>query len=213
MLVISFLERHYGSLATTRGAPLLSSSRLLTVMICEATEIGPVALAFVEIKLQSAAPAAVDEKCQTKLDLRCTDRCDREPMKIWNVKKLIMETRPSGKIEAQGLGIAAVSDKLLQQRALDLAEQDGRTRPTDADRGRALRELSSPIANRAPEVPLGDENLTVWNQSPDMTGHIVPNVLADDEAGISAELTKEGVEEADQDRRRAAKDEDPPGPD
>jgi hypothetical protein len=134
-------------------------------------------------------------------------------MKIWNVKKLIMETRPSGKIEAQGLGIAAVSDKLLQQRAQDLAEQDGRTEPTDADRAHALRELRSPIANRAPEVPPGDENLTVWNQSPDMTGHLVPNVLPDDEADISAELTKEGVEEADQDRRRAAKDEDPPRPD
>ena len=118
-----------------------------------------------------------------------------------------METRPSGKIEAQGLGIAAVSDKLLQQRAQDLAEQDGRTEPTDADRAHALRELRSPIANRAPEVPPGDENLTVWNQSPDMTGHLVPNVLPDDEAGISAELTKEDVEEADQDRRRAAKDE------
>jgi hypothetical protein len=134
-------------------------------------------------------------------------------MKIWNVKKLIMETRPSGKIEAQGLGIAAVSDKLLQQRAQDLAEQDGRTEPTDADRAHALKELRGPSANRAPEVPPGDENLTVWNQSPDLTGHLVPNFLPDDEAEISAELTKEGVEEADQDRRRAAKDEDPPRPD
>ena len=44
-----------------------------------------------------------------------------------------------------------------------------------------------------------------------MTGHIIPNVLPDDEADISAEL--EGTEEADQDRRRAAKDEDPPQPD
>ena len=79
-----------------------------------------------------------------------------------------METRPSGKIEAQGLGIAAVSDKLLQQRAQDLAEQDGRTEPTDADRANALRDLRSPNANRAPEVPPGDENLTVWNQSPDV---------------------------------------------
>ena len=124
-----------------------------------------------------------------------------------------METRPSGKIEAQGLGIAAVSDKLLQQRAQDLAEQDGRTEATNADRAHALGELSGPVANRAPEVPPGDENLTVWNQSSDVTGHIVPNVLPDDEADISAELTKEGMEEADQDRRRASKDEDPPRPD
>jgi hypothetical protein len=43
-----------------------------------------------------------------------------------------------------------------------------------------------------------------------MTGHLVPNVLPDDEANITAELAKEGVEEADQDRRRAAKDKNPP---
>ena len=67
----------------------------------------------------TCAILAVAEKCQTKLDLHSTDHCDRESMKIWNVKKLIMETRPSGKIEAQGLGIAAVSDQLLQQRAQD----------------------------------------------------------------------------------------------
>ena len=68
-----------------------------------------------------------------------------------------METRPTGKIEAQGLGIAAVSDKLLQQRAQDLAEQDGRTGATNADRAHALGELSGPVANLAPEVPPGDE--------------------------------------------------------
>ncbi|MBA2586344.1 MAG: hypothetical protein H0U99_07655 [Chthoniobacterales bacterium] len=124
-----------------------------------------------------------------------------------------METRLSGKIEAQGVGIGAVSDKLLQQRAQDLAEQDGRTEPTDADRAHAFEELSGPMANPAPEVPPGDENLTTWNESPDVTGHVVRNSLPDDEADISAELTEEGVEEAEQDRRRAAKDEDPPRPD
>ena len=56
------------------------------------------------------------------------------------------------------------------------------------------------------------KNLTVWNQSSDVSGHLVPNVLPDDEADLSAELTKEGMEEADQDRRRASKDEDPPRP-
>lgn len=124
-----------------------------------------------------------------------------------------METRPSGKIEAQGVGIGAVSDELLQQRAQDMAEQDGRTVATDADRAHALEELTSSTANPAPEVPPGDENLTTWNESPDVTGHAVPTFLPDDEADVSAELTKEGVEEADQDRRRAAKDEDPPRPD
>lgn len=124
-----------------------------------------------------------------------------------------MENRPSGKIEAHGVGIGAVSDKLLQQRAQDLAEEDGRTEATDADRARALEELTSLTANPAPEVPRGDENLTTWNESPDLTGHVVPTILPDDEADVSAELTEEGLEEADQDRRRAAKDEDPPRPD
>lgn len=123
-----------------------------------------------------------------------------------------METRPSGKIEAQGVGIGAVSDQLLQQRSQDLAEQDGRTEPTDADRAHALEELVGPSPNPAPEVPPGDEDLTTWNQNPDATGHAVPTFRPDDEAAVSAELTQEGVEEADQDRRRAAKDEHPPEP-
>jgi hypothetical protein len=120
-----------------------------------------------------------------------------------------MENKPRGRIEAQGIGIGAVSDKLLSQRAQDLAEQDGRTHPTNVDRAKALEELSGLTEDGAPEVPPGDENLTAWNDSPDATGHAVPTFLADDDADISAELTEEGVEEADQDRRRAAKDEDP----
>jgi hypothetical protein len=36
MLVVTSFERHYGSLATTCGALVLSSSWLLTVWICEA---------------------------------------------------------------------------------------------------------------------------------------------------------------------------------
>jgi hypothetical protein len=120
-----------------------------------------------------------------------------------------MEDKPRGRIEAQGIGIGAVSDKLLSQRAQDLAEQDGRTHPTNVDRAKALKELSGLTEDGAPEVPPGDENLTAWNDSPDATGHAVPTFLPDDDADISAELTEEGVEEADQDRRRAAKDEDP----
>lgn len=115
--------------------------------------------------------------------------------------------KPRGRIEAQGLGIGAVSDALLARRAQDLAEQDGRIRPTDADRANALKELTGLTEDPAPEVPPGDENLTSWDESADTTGHAVPTFLPDDEADVSAELTDEGVEEADQDRRRAAKDE------
>jgi hypothetical protein len=103
-------------------------------------------------------------------------------------------------------GIGAVSDKLLQRRAQDLAEEDGRTEPRDADRAEALKELSGLTEDPPPEVPPGDENLTTWNESPDLTGHAAPTFSPDDETDIAEELTEEGVEEADVDRRRAAKD-------
>lgn len=38
-----------------------------------------------------------------------------------------MKKKPRGRIEVRGKGISAVSDELLQQRARDLAEEDGRT--------------------------------------------------------------------------------------
>ena len=100
-----------------------------------------------------------------------------------------------------------MSDKLLQRRAQDLAEEDGRTEARDADRAEALKELSGLTEDPPPEVPPGDENLTTWNESPDLTGHAAPTFSPDDETDIAAELTEEGVEEADVDRRRAAKDE------
>ena len=120
-----------------------------------------------------------------------------------------MENTPRGRIEAQGVGIGAPSDQLLRQRARDLAQQDGRTGPTKADRAEALQALTGLTENPAPEVPPGDERLTRWNESPELSGHAVATFWADDEAELSAELTEEGVEEADQDRRRAAKDEHP----
>lgn len=118
-----------------------------------------------------------------------------------------MPNKPRGRIEAEGVGIGAVSDKLLQRRAQDLAEEDGRTEARDADRAEALKELSGLTEDPPPEVPPGDENLTTWNESPDLTGHAAPTFPPDDETDIAEELTEEGVEEADVDRRRAAKDE------
>ena len=121
-----------------------------------------------------------------------------------------MPNQPRGRIEAEGVGIGAVSDELLQRRARDLAEEDGRTEPTHADRAAALKELTGLTEDLPPEVPPGDESLTTWNENPDVTGHATPTFPPDDEADIDAELTEEGVEEADIDRRRAAKDEYPP---
>jgi hypothetical protein len=121
-----------------------------------------------------------------------------------------MKKKPRGRIEVRGKGISAVSDELLQQRARDLAEEDGRTEPTDADLKKAREELSGFTEDSAPEVPPGDEDVTSWSESADTTGQMVDTSPPDEDVDIGLELVEEGVDEADQDQRRAAKDEDPP---
>jgi hypothetical protein len=121
-----------------------------------------------------------------------------------------MKKKPRGRIEVRGKGISAVSDELLQQRARDLAEEDGRTEPTDADLKKAREELSGFTEDSAPEVPPGDEDVTSWNESGDTTGQMVDTSPPDQDVDIGLELVEEGVDEADQDQRRAAKDEDRP---
>ena len=68
-------------------------------------------------------------------------------------KALLMKNKPRGRIEVHGDGISAVSDELLQQRARDLAQEDGRSEPRDADFKKAREELSGFTEDSAPEVP------------------------------------------------------------
>ena len=121
-----------------------------------------------------------------------------------------MKNKPRGRIEVRGEGVAAVSDQLLEQRARDLAQEDGRINPTDADFEKAREELSAVTEDPAPEVPPGDENLTSWDENADTAGHAVDTAPPDQDVDVGLELVEEGVEEADLDQRRAAKDEDRP---
>ena len=121
-----------------------------------------------------------------------------------------MKKKPRGRIEVRGNEISAVSDELLQQRAKDLAQEDRRTEPRDADFNKAREELSGFTEDSAPEVPPGDESLTSWNESVDTTGQRVDTSPPDQDVDVGLELVEEGVDEADEDQRRAAKD-DPSG--
>jgi hypothetical protein len=120
-----------------------------------------------------------------------------------------MKQKARGRIEVQGRGISAVSDELLQERARDLAQEDGRTEPRDADFTKAREELSGLTEDSAPEVPPGDESLTSWSESADTTGQRVDTSPPDQDVDVGLELVEEGVDEADEDQRRAAKDDDP----
>ena len=119
-----------------------------------------------------------------------------------------MKKKPRGRIEVQGTGVSAVSDELLQQRATDLAREDGRTEPRDADFKKAREELSGFTEDSAPEVPPGDESITSSDESADIIGHKVDTSPPDQDVDVGLELVEEGVDEADQDQRRAAKDDD-----
>jgi hypothetical protein len=121
-----------------------------------------------------------------------------------------MKKKPRGRIEVQGNEISAVSDELLQQRAKDLAQEDGRSEPRAADFKKAREELSGFTEDSAPEVPAGDESLTSWSDSADTTGHSVDTSPPDQDVDVGLELVEEGVDEADEDQRRAAKDDDRP---
>jgi hypothetical protein len=122
----------------------------------------------------------------------------------------LMKKKPRGRIEVQGNEISAVSDELLQQRAKDLAQEDGRSEPRAADFKKAREELSNFTEDSAPEVPAGDESLTSWSDSADTTGHSVDTSPPDQDVDVGLELVEEGVDEADEDQRRAAKDDDRP---
>ena len=59
-----------------------------------------------------------------------------------------------------------------------------------------------------PEVPLGDESITSSDESADTLGYKVDISPPDQDVDVGLELVEEGVDEADQDQRRAAKDDD-----
>jgi hypothetical protein len=121
-----------------------------------------------------------------------------------------MKNKPQGRIEVCGKGVSAVSDGLLKQRARDLAQEDGRINPTDADFKQARQELSAVTEDPLPEVPPGDENLTSWDENADIGGHAVDTSPPDQDVDVGLELVEEGVEEADLDQRRAPNDEHRP---
>jgi hypothetical protein len=115
-----------------------------------------------------------------------------------------MKTPAQEQIEGHGEGIDGVGKDRLEQEARDLAKQDDRPEARNSDRDLALRELSDPEDDSAPEVPAGAEGLVTWDESPEEAGHLANEVPAEDETAVSTELAEEGRGEAEQELRRAA---------
>ncbi len=115
-----------------------------------------------------------------------------------------MNEIPAPRIEIHGKGVGEFSEADLHQRALEIAQMDGRTEATLADRMRAKDELFTIGAPDAPEVDSVTAEIQEWDESPDAHGHMTPRVLPEDEISATELLTEEGLEEADRDQRLSA---------
>lgn len=109
------------------------------------------------------------------------------------------------KPEAPGTG--APSELEIEQRAIELAQSDGRDAFTDGDLERAAAELGGLAeAASAPEADETAEQITEWDSPIDEAGHRVEKHPLDDESTIAEQLIEDGREEADHDLRAAAEE-------
>ena len=97
----------------------------------------------------------------------------------------------------------------LEERAAEIAKREGRENITIQDRDAAAQELLTEPILSAPEITAPElENVVGW-ESPDERGHRVPPVPLDDETNVYEQLVNEGLDEADDDSRASAGEEEP----
>jgi len=138
----------------------------------------------------------------------------------------LMETNPlnHGVLTESGVGIGAVSRKMIRERAAELGLINGRPagEVTQTDLDQAERELTGgpsigPRTDLLQSAPEADR----WNPVPGSTGHQAPESGSEDEdaegRSEAAQLVAEGVREAAHDQmvqaaRAAAEKPDAPSP-
>jgi hypothetical protein len=89
-----------------------------------------------------------------------------------------------------------LDDSEIEQRALQIARQEGRGLITAEDRARAREELLAPNeVSDEPEVSpeLGSKEVTTWDEAPGSSGKQVPKVKLEDEASIGKDLIEKGL--------------------
>ncbi len=88
-----------------------------------------------------------------------------------------------------------MDESAIEQRAVQIARDEGRSTPTADDRSRAREELLAPNETLGdPEVApeLGHE-ITAWDESPDSSGHKVERVKLEDETAVGKDLVEKGL--------------------
>jgi len=93
----------------------------------------------------------------------------------------------------------------------DFPQLDQRVQPPlDDARGLGHNHLSPPPEPHPPELPAGAENVLAWDENPVEEGHSVPALQPEDEATAFADLIEEGLDEAERDLRKNARQSPPP---
>ncbi|HUB68000.1 MAG TPA: hypothetical protein VL981_11000 [Candidatus Methylacidiphilales bacterium] len=84
---------------------------------------------------------------------------------------------------------------LIEQRALQIARNEGRDQISQEDRARAREELLAPNEiTGEPEIsPDMSPQITAWDEAPASTGKKIEKVEPEDEASIGKELVEKGM--------------------
>jgi hypothetical protein len=103
-----------------------------------------------------------------------------------------------------------ISDDLIVERALQIAQSRGREQPSEADWATALARLGVTKRNTiAPELDSpAVEEVTEWDAAPSTSGAKAPEVKPDDESTVEEEFVEEGLDEAERDLRASVDEED-----
>jgi hypothetical protein len=88
-----------------------------------------------------------------------------------------------------------MDDSKIEQRAMQIARDEGREVPDADDRARAREELLGPNETTGdPEVaPELGEEITAWDEAPGSSGHKVADIIPDDETSIGKDLVENGL--------------------
>jgi hypothetical protein len=95
-------------------------------------------------------------------------------------------------------GVGTVTPQMIEERAHEIAQREGRAEANDLDRTRARADLTGSTSEKPPtrEEPAED-----WYTPRGSSGEKAPTVRPEDNENIPEKLIQEGIEEADHDQR------------
>jgi hypothetical protein len=112
-----------------------------------------------------------------------------------------------GRFSRQGHGLGTVDRQMLEQRAREIAQINGRTQVLESDVEAARHELLGPDPLEPPASP--DEQIIeedLWNPVAESHGSKAQTTPAPDEQTFAEKLVKDGVDDAEHDQMlRAAR--------